>query len=371
MVCAPFANCTAACASGDDACFARCVDANPLGTSSLVAALEACLAGRCESPCNLSCGNVVSYFVPPDAAATCSKCVAASGACEPGASCGTSTDCLEYGECLRACGPGLDCTQQCAAVHEAGAALAPPFTNLFVGNCATPCQGGNWWYCAGNVTPPNALASSTTVTLQVQLYPPVLGPAAGVLAEACAAGDLGCATPLSDGGTDEGGFVPLPVPQQLGGGGFDGYYRLWSPDGGVVPELLYISYPIREATFLFTDSVVEPLTLQGLLSNLHVTQAPGNGYVGVIAYDCANTLAPNVQISTDAPGDAGVQVFYQQQGQFSAGLTTDPSGLAVLTNVPVGTITVMATPAGFTAPVGHLPVNVEQGKLTIVALAPD
>ena len=368
LVCAPYVNCLAGC-NGVASCEAQCLIDNPVGDSSKVVAILACLARSCETECDLPCGNLATALAPPDAASACSKCIAVAD-CDAAQACAQSTDCVALGECLVACGPGFDCAEQCLDSNEAGAATFNSFGALFNGTCATQCANGNWWSCVGHVTPPTALVTSTTVTIDAVAY--AGGPVAGLQALACNTSDFGCQYSLSDGGTDMAGQVSLTVPQSVGGAGFEGYYQFSSPDGGTVPELVYLSVPLREATVHFTVYFISPLVLQGVLSHLMVTQGSG-GYLGVVAHDCFDNTAPGVQFSTSAPADAGVQIFYEQNGQPTPGATmTDPSGMALLTNVPAGTIDVVATPSDFGGqPASHFTVNVEDGKVTYVLLFPD
>jgi hypothetical protein len=368
-VCAPYMNCLAGC-NGVASCESQCLVDNPIGESSTVAAIFTCLATSCKAECNLPCGNLATGFAPPDAASACSKCIAAED-CDAAQACAQSTDCIALGECVLACGPGFDCEEQCFDTHEAGAATFDSFDMLFNGTCATPCAYGNWWSCVGHVTPPKALVASTTVAIGALGF--VSGaPIAGLQALACRAADPGCTSPLSDGGTDTTGYVSLTLPQGVGGPGFDGYYQLWSPDGGVVPTLGYLSTPLREAAVHFTLSFIAPTDLQGVLTGLGVTQGSG-GYIAVIAYDCFDNKAPGVRFSVNAAADAGVQIFYLQGALPTSGATmTDPSGAALITNVPAGTIDIVATPSDLGGqPSGHLTVSVEEGKVTQVLLFPD
>jgi len=369
-VCAPYSNCLAGC-NGVASCESQCLIDNPVGESSTVAAMFRCIATSCERACGVPCGNLATAFAPPDAATACSKCIAAQD-CKAAQACAQSTDCIALGECLVACGPGFDCSEQCFLANEAGAAVFDPFNTSFTGTCAAPCAYGNWWSCIGHVTPPKAQVASTTVTIGA--YSEVSGAAvAGLQALACRGADLGCNSPLSDGGTDLGGQVSLTVPQSVGSPGFDGYYRFWSPDGGIVPTLGYLSSPLREATVHFAIPVISPTDLQKVLSGLGVTQGSG-GYLGLVAYDCFDNKAPGVRFSVNAAADAGgAQIFYLQGSLFTSGTTmTDPSGAALVTNVPAGTVDIAATPSNLGGQSsGHLTVNVEEGKVTFVLLLPN
>src|ERR1700722_944789 len=59
--CAAYETCLGKC-NGDPGCRSQCIGDNPVGTSSDVSALSACLASKCETACGLTCGAVAGYI---------------------------------------------------------------------------------------------------------------------------------------------------------------------------------------------------------------------------------------------------------------------------------------------------------------------
>ncbi len=372
--CDAYASCLAGCAGGDEACRARCALDHPPGSSATTAELEACLAGPCAAPskCDLSCGSIVAVLAPPDDAATaCATCVSGSSACGSALLCQQSVDCIELAQCFLACGPGFDCHEACNDQHEAGVALFDLFANAFTASCATPCASGDDWTCVGHVTPPTALYSETTVTLDLAIFGEST-PVQGLQVSACPADPPGCPSPLDTETSDDGGHVTVTVGQIVNSLGFTGHYEITSPDGGYQPEVFYLSFPLRESHVeVGVQTMLYSGALQALLQGFDIPEGDG-GALALVAYDCVNIKSPRVQFSTSLGADAGLRTLYLFQNSLSTTVTqTDLSGAALIANVPAGPVEVYATPVGLTQPSSHLPVNVEPGKITVVYLFPD
>jgi hypothetical protein len=135
--CAAYESCLGGC-DGDPKCRAQCTLDNPGAVSGAVSALSACLAGKCESACALTCGAVAEYFTPPDASAPCDKCFEST--CDQTRACASAVDCDAYTRCFVAC-PTPDCREACAAAHDAGAALFAPVQQAYASALCSSAAG--------------------------------------------------------------------------------------------------------------------------------------------------------------------------------------------------------------------------------------
>ena len=156
--CNALESCLAAC-NGGAQCRSRCTIDRPVPTAAgIPAALDACLASKCEQACGLTCG-ALAKLAPPEAAADCSACIhqlfcPQAQACAKSAerqrhflcreNCVTG-DCVgacslaaaDVGAplCLGACGPTTRCINACSVGPDSGAALYSNFYAPVSGLC--------------------------------------------------------------------------------------------------------------------------------------------------------------------------------------------------------------------------------------------
>ena len=125
-VCVAFETCLADCSQGDFACRARCQIDRPVGTSSEVSALSACLVSHCENDCGLTCGALAGWAVEPDTAVAFQNCMAStSSSCARARACARSPACDAVVRCLAAC-PTDDCVTTCTVSNGADPAWCFP-----------------------------------------------------------------------------------------------------------------------------------------------------------------------------------------------------------------------------------------------------
>jgi hypothetical protein len=383
--CAPYELCVAAC-GGDAKCNDECLFNNRIGTSvSQAAALNACIASKCATPCAASCGGLGALLAPPDAAAACQSCFR-ENVCEAGAACAESTECQALGLCYLGC-PTNDCRQACSASNPDGSAMANPILGAWLnGSCNTPCDEGENWECVGHVSWPTPKVDATDVTFQIvdALEAELAEPAnlKGIEAVYCGGnsipedGGVFCTGPLAGPlDTNDGGLVTLSVDPQLIGPEESNYFQIASGPMAteeIIPELLYFAFNLSEKSFAqttfnsndiafitgsipaFTRSELQ-LALHEFLPDAGLT--PGTGMLVVTALDCNGRLARNVNVATSP---AGKDIL-----SFKLGASN-----VTFVNVPQGVVTVTATPASLAEPMGQATVLVLPNMATGVALPP-
>ncbi len=225
--------------NGDWQVRSQCTLDHPVGGSSEVSPLSACLATHCTDACGLTCGGLAANYTTPDHATACQQCVAGGSSCAPARACASSLACDTMFRCRLAC-ETLDCVDGCLIASEAGADLLNSYISVFHGACSAPCDFGGDWTCVGKVSWPSIKSDTTTFTLQVQDYSTQV-PLSGVDVSVCAGSDVNCDHPLADGGTDDAGTVVMQVPNQLQLNelGLNGYVQYMSPTMSIVPQLWY------------------------------------------------------------------------------------------------------------------------------------
>ncbi len=368
---------------GDWQVRSQCALDNPVGGSTEVSPLSACLATNCTSECGLTCGGLAANYAVPDHAGMCQECVTGSSFCAAEQACASSAACDAMLRCRLACETN-DCADGCLLASDAGTDdLFTSFREVFHGACSTPCATGEDWTCVGKVSWPGIKSDTTTFVLDVDDY--LTGSALlGVNVSVCDSLDVNCDHPLADGGTDDAGRVVMQVPnqrEQLNPTlGLNGYVQYMSPstalDGAIVPERWYWGFPlsesaleeISEAPFLSgTVSPIKPVEQQELATDLGILLDPMLGLVSVDVGDCRGYAAPNVQVTTNVSGSS-MSVVY---GTSSTAQATDSTGLVTFFNVPPGNVDLTAAPValGGTAS-SHMSVTVRAGSITAVTMLP-
>jgi len=392
--CASLEACLAQC-NGDPACRSQCTIDNPIvGNADIPAALDACLVSQCEDACGLTCG-ALSKVAPPDAAAACATCIE-SVACGQAQSCAQSPVCQGAQLCLENCTTG-DCSGTCNAPEDDG---GTPFcvANCGPSQCVAPCSGGpastlefnfsaqvdgmcedqcrignNWW-CVGNEQYQYPAPISATRQVIVGFIDDVKSqPQVGVTVEMCSSKDPECAAPLDTQVTNDGGVVTMTDQSGAGNGGdigLNGFFKLTSPS--LYPTTVYWGFPLSEPHGVIgTPIPVFPAgDWQDLLEVADVSADSMRGHIAVVALDCLGSQAPGVTFTATGT-DSETTLLYFVGGTLSTDGGTDRSGSAFFLNVPVGTTTVSAIPAGLGGQIsGQETVYVRAGAVTEVSVAP-
>jgi hypothetical protein len=177
--------------------------------------------------------------------------------------------------------------------------------------------------------------------------------------------DLDCAQPLGHGQTDASGLAAFPVqnPTLISPLGINGYLQLVLP--GYVPTLLYWGFPLSEATDDNNWKFVTPAVNQQLAATGGVTLDPMRGQITVRVFDCLPRPAPEVEVTTNIT-DPKMSEFYGLA--FNRTPPTDSSGLVFFNNVPVGPVTLTATPVALGRPSSKVAVSVRAGFDTAVEM---
>jgi hypothetical protein len=383
--CAAHFQCLGGCETGDWQCRSQCLLDHSPGPSPAYAPLTACLAGKCESACGLTCGGL-DYFEPPSAAAACQECLQ-NNVCAAERASASSAAVVAYGQCVRRCSTP-DCRWACALGSDAGAAM-PVATGirdggLSAGNlifpidpashCRTQCAVGENWTCIGQVTwPTNGNAG---VLLLTRVQDAITGtPVAGVQTSLCSFGDSTCSQPLARTAAPTGpsGDVALQTPSQITLGANDAYAQFtfadpWTGDvaanpGGIYPILYFWGYPATQALAPIANPWVLSLTTSeaqqfgdllmgpdgGAVLNAAFTEL---GWVGFQVLDCNGVAAPNVSVAIDVNGAR--EFYFNGILAPSYSLTaTDGTGLGGFNFVSPGVATLIATPKGLNRPSSH------------------
>jgi hypothetical protein len=358
--------CLAGCA-GDPRCRAQCGVDFPVGGAATVPVLDQCLAASCAAACGIQCGGA-EYFFNPDAAASCASC-GAGATCASSLACTSSLECQEFSRCVEACRTA-DCNAACSQGRDAGYALFLQSYDGFL-SCRAECEIGDNWSCVGSVGWPIAKGPNITLTAYVILYGSS-SPVDGVAVKMCGSSDTTCAMPVAQGTTADGGRVDLVEPGiQPTNPGLDGYLDLSSP--AILSTLYFWSFPLSEpsATFLNPVFTFAPTQFPGFLAQLGETPDPASGQVVVLAVDCFQVSAPNVQIAVTGADGGAVQGYYLAGALPSRTATaTDATGLAGFPNVAPGLIDVVVTPVGLGKPSSHVTALVRPNTLTFVSAPP-
>jgi hypothetical protein len=388
--CAAYEGCLGKC-NGDPKCRSQCTIDNPVGTASDVSALSACLASKCESPCDLECGGVADLISEPDAAVACQQCIA-KVACSQAELCASSEACDAYSRSLLAfstldsqevhelllCGDsaasGLAfniggnvdvCGANPAIDPDAGLSSA---ADSYKFACSTPCATGNYWACVGQgVSWPVPKTTTSTIDLQVtdqRTDAQVIG----ALAQVCSPGDTTCSssTELTHGTTDVNGRVSLTFQnlRDPGGHGLNGFVRVTSQN--IVPYDDYWGFPLVEADLPFLDAeTVTPAELQEEWNAVEATGDPMRGTLDVYVGDCLYQPAPGVKIVLNPDN---ITQGFSSTG--TATTMTDQSGIMFFVNVPAGLTQITATPVALGKPASQVNVTVQPGAVTLAVMYP-
>jgi hypothetical protein len=369
MACSGLETCLGGC-GGDPTCRARCVDEHRIGPDPLETSLAACLAASCAGFCGLACGGFAQAF-DVDAAAGCQTCVLDnSSICATGKICAGDPEC----QALIWCGiTGVfpDRIQACNAMHDAGREAFGAATAALSSACYQACALGGQWFCVGSPAL-NGFGGPTKMHLTI-----IDGIANGAIGDAsvsaCAPTSSQCiafstATSAADGG------VTLTVAPSAQGPGANGYLSITG--AAVTQELFYWGFPLSESSYTQTVGTLTQMVTAELPALLgEPVDLTTHAVLAVTSTDCGNTVAPGMQFKVTASGaDAGVDlpVHYFAQGMPSPTADrTDQQGIALVVNVPPGTVQVTATPVALGRPSSVVSGFVVAGAVTLMALPPN
>ncbi len=390
--CSDYENCLGTC-KGDPKCRSQCTFDHLVGTASDVSSLSACLASKCETACDLTCGGIADIFSPPDAAVSCQQCLEEKSACSEARTCASSEACDAYSRGYLAFST-IDSVevysqQQCANPAAAGLAFnigggiyacgATPLTldanaaqagtaTAFSLSCAGPCATGNYWACVGRVSwpPPKA----PTCTIDFDITDEFGAPLAGAQVLVCGGTDGPCDAPLGAmGTTDAKGQTSVTFQNGAPGAnlGINGFVQISGPN--IITFDQYWGSPAAEARVpFFRTEVFTTDQLQTILQDeLHVTPDSTRGTLVVNAFDCRFQAAPDVNITLLSSSDTPTQGYTRDRGATSM---TDGTGSIFFPNVPAGQVQIIATPMGLGRPSSHVSVNVEPGIVTSAFVFP-
>ncbi len=200
------------------------------------------------------------------------------------------------------------------------------------GDSSGPAPG---FECLGAPIPMTAPA---TIVVSGQILQDALSPTAlgGAIVTAFRTGDtttLAADTSLSSGA--------YSVSLSSGGTPIDGYLRV--THSGQVDTYAYPALPLfANLTTNILMPTTNELTFLGLA--VGVTQAAGNGFIGVIVKDCNGTTIAGATVSTNPPGTVK---YNSGSTPSSTATSTSSDGVAYVFNVPPApNVTVMANAGG-------------------------
>jgi hypothetical protein len=224
--------------------------------------------------------------------------------------------------------------------------------------CGSDSNGPAAGYeCLGAPLPTTAPA---TVTVAGQIRSNALAPTAlpGAIVTAFRTGDT---TTLAADTSDSPGLYSLTIT--TGGTPVDGYLRV--THSGQVDTYAYPSRP------LFMDlatNVLMPTSgeLDFLAAAVNVTQADGNGFIGVIVKDCNGVPISGATVSTTPA--AGAVKYNSGSTPSGSATSTSSDGVAYVFNVTAGNVTVRANGGGNTLR-AHV-VNARADLVTLTEIQP-
>ena len=221
------------------------------------------------------------------------------------------------------------------------------------GDSSGPAAG---FECLGDTLPS---AAPTLIAVNGQIRANALAPNAlsGAIVTAFRVGDT---TTIAADTSDTPGFYSLNIT--TGGTPVNGYLRV--THSGQVDTY---AYPSRPLAANLTTNVLMPTSneLTFLGSAVGVTQAAGNGFIGVIVKDCNGATLAGATVTTSPAGTVRYNAGSSPSGSATS---TSTDGVAYVFNVTAGNVTVMAN-AGGHALRQHV-VNARANVVTLTEIQP-
>jgi hypothetical protein len=199
-----------------------------------------------------------------------------------------------------------------------------------------------------------------------------LGPGSaipGVQVDVCGPYDVDCTTHLDEKVTSDAGLVTLSFPNVVSSTsqyGLNGHLQLTG--AGIAPSLFYWGFPLAEAEATLYDNFVTPAEFQTDLAATHVTPAAMHGFLAAAVYDCLGYPSPGAKVTLSPEPDSPLQTF---DTLLTPASVTGKDGILIFDNVPVGSVTLTAFPAGLGGrPSSQVNATVRDGMVTELVMFP-
>jgi hypothetical protein len=196
----------------------------------------------------------------------------------------------------------------------------------------------------------------------------------GASVQACGQFDPACTPALFSTTSDDAGVVTVTLPA---GGGVQGYGAtgyLAIDASAREPQLFFWGFPLSEPSFPSLYDQVPTWTYVDVIAGaVGVTLAQELGTLALIATDCTGSRAPGVRFDVN-PKDQRTELFYVSNGKLPSktATSTDASGVALVANVPVGTLTITAFPDALGGkPSASLQVLTRANAETVAIIVPN
>jgi hypothetical protein len=164
-------------------------------------------------------------------------------------------------------------------------------------------------------------------------------------------------------------------PTSNQGFGLNGYLDLAAPASNpqqILPTLFYWNFPLSKphADLVASIPVFSPEVFDSFFSASGVTVDPSLGAIGLGALDCLGVQASGVTFAMTSGAGADTKLFYLMNASPEPVGPTDGTGVAIFVNVPVGRVTITATPVALGRPTSSASVYVRAGGITEVNMSP-
>lgn len=229
--------------------------------------------------------------------------------------------------------------------------------------CATLRLPG--FACVGSVrwgTPTATTAMHRLSLVDLQTTEGVVG----AHVRACAFDDRACASPYSEGDTDDDAGVALTYP--LGDAGFSGYYEV--SGAGLTPTLIFAVPPEWDERANPIYRVVSQSDFDLLSVVARVTRDPMKGYLAAELQGCDQHGAAGLSIGVAPMAEGATRFHFQRMLPNTAATETDITGIAGVFNLPPREYTVTSSIAACELPIATARVFTRAGWLSSLGLQP-
>lgn len=187
----------------------------------------------------------------------------------------------------------------------------------------------------------------------------------GAHVRACAYEDRECASPYSEGDTDDAG-VALTYP--LGDAGFSGYYEVTG--AGLTPTLIFAVPPEWDEHANPIYRVVSQSDFNLLSVVARASLDPMKGYLAAELEGCDQHGAAGLSIGVRPMTEGATRFHFQRMLPNTAATETDITGVAGVFNLPPGEYTVTSSIAACDLPIATARVFTRAGWLSSLGLQP-
>ena len=196
------------------------------------------------------------------------------------------------------------------------------------------------------------------------LRPPEGG--GGAHGRACAYDDRECASPYSEGDTDDDAGVALTYP--LGDAGFSGYYEVTG--AGLTPTLIFAVPPEWDERANPIYRVVSQADFDLLSTVARITRDPMKGYLAAELQGCDQHGAAGLAVGVVPVAEGATRFHFQRMLPNTAATETDITGIGGWFNLPPGEYTVTSSIAACELRIASAPVFTRAGWLSSLGLQP-